>query len=68
MSLPLTVGSASAACPREEGERISLEEFARTVAYMGRAAGGNWKDPDTAMLDRIRKEENERIEELKARN
>ena len=46
---------------------LSLEEFARAVAYMGRAAGGNWKDPDTAMLDRIRKEENERIEELKAK-
>lgn len=46
---------------------LSLEEFARAVAYMARAAGGNWKDPDTAMLGRIRKEENERIEELKAK-
>ncbi|MCX7184797.1 MAG: c-type cytochrome [Nitrosospira sp.] len=46
---------------------LSLEEFARAVAYMARAAGGNWKDPDTVMLDHIRKEENERIEELKAK-
>lgn len=46
---------------------LSLEEFARAVAYMGRAAGGNWKDPDAAMLDRIRTEEKKRIEKLKTR-
>lgn len=46
---------------------LSLEEFARAVAYMARAAGGNWKDPDAAMLDRIRTEEKKRIEKLKAR-
>lgn len=36
---------------------LSLEDFAQTVAYMARAAGGDWKDPDAAMLERIRAEE-----------
>ena len=44
---------------------LSLDEFARAVAYMARAAGGDWKDPDAAMLGRIRAEEKERIEQLK---
>jgi cytochrome c5 len=44
---------------------LSLEEFARAVAYMARAAGGDWKDPDAAMLARIRAEEKKRIEQLK---
>jgi hypothetical protein len=34
---------------------------------MARASGGNWKDPDAAMLDRIGVEEKKRIEELKAK-
>ncbi|MBA4142412.1 MAG: cytochrome c5 family protein [Nitrosospira sp.] len=46
---------------------LSLEEFASAVTYMARAAGGNWKEPDATMLDRIRKEEKKRIEELKAK-
>jgi len=46
---------------------LSLEEFAGAAAYMARAAGGNWKDPDAAMLNRIRTEEKKRIEELKAK-
>ena len=46
---------------------LSLDEFARAVAHMARASGGNWKDPDAAMLDRIRKEEKKCIEELKAK-
>jgi len=44
---------------------LSLEEFARAVAYMARAARGDWKDPDAAMLGRIRAEEKKRIEQLK---
>ena len=44
---------------------LALEEFARGVAYMARAAGGDWKDPDAAMLARIRAEEKKRIEQLK---
>ena len=44
---------------------LSLEEFSRAVAYMARAAGGDWQDPDAAMLGRIRAEEQKRIEQLK---
>lgn len=44
---------------------LSLEEFARAVAWMARASGGNWKDPDARMLERIRSEEGKRIEQLK---
>ena len=45
---------------------LSLEEFARAVAYMARASGGTWKDPDAAMLKRIQAEEKARIASLKA--
>jgi cytochrome c5 len=45
---------------------LGLEEFARAVAYMASASGGNWKDPDAALLAAIRKEEVARINELKA--
>ncbi|MGA0024965.1 MAG: hypothetical protein ACO3F9_10000 [Burkholderiales bacterium] len=46
---------------------LSLEEFARAAAYMARAAGGNWKDPDAKMLAAIRSEEKKRIEQMKAK-
>ena len=46
---------------------LSLEEFARATAYMVRAAGGNWKDPDAAMLKRIQAEEQKRLAEMKAK-
>jgi cytochrome c5 len=46
---------------------LSLEEFSRATAFMARAAGGNWQDPDPAMLTRIRAEENKRIAALKAK-
>jgi cytochrome c5 len=46
---------------------LALEEFARAAAYMARAAGGNWKDPDAALLKRIRAEEKKRIEQLKSK-
>jgi cytochrome c5 len=46
---------------------LTLEEFARAAAYMARAAGGNWKDPDAALLKRIRAEEKKRIEQLKSK-
>lgn len=45
---------------------LSLEEFARATAWMARSAGGDWQDPDAAMLDAIREEEKKRIEQLKA--
>ena len=46
---------------------LSLEEFARATAWMARSAGGDWQDPDEAMLTEIRKEEDKRIEQLKAK-
>lgn len=45
---------------------LSLEEFARAVAYMARASGGTWKDPDAAMIKRIQAEEKARIAALKS--
>jgi cytochrome c5 len=45
---------------------LSLEEFSRATAHMARAAGGNWKDPDSKMLAAIRLEEKKRIESRKA--
>lgn len=41
---------------------LSLEEFARAAAFMARAAGGNWKDPDAAMMKRIESEVTRRID------
>lgn len=46
---------------------LSLEEFSRAAAYMARAAGGNWKDPDSKTLAAIRLEEKKRVESLKTR-
>ena len=46
---------------------LSLEEFSRATAYMARASGGDWKDPDAAMLKRIRAEEKKRVDALKAK-
>lgn len=52
--------------PRGGRSDLALEAFARAVAHMVRAGGGNWKDPDAAMLERIRAEEARRIAQLKA--
>lgn len=46
---------------------LSLEDFSRATAYMARAAGGNWRDPDAAMLARIESEEQKRIKALAAK-
>lgn len=46
---------------------LSLEEFARATAYMARAAGGSWKDPDANILKRIREEEKARIKGMNAK-
>ena len=46
---------------------LSLEAFSGAVAHMARAAGGDWKEPDAAMLARIRAEETKRIADLKAK-
>jgi len=42
---------------------LKLAEFARAVAYMASNAGGNWPDPDAAMLRKIAKEAEERLEQ-----
>ncbi len=51
--------------PRGGDPTLSLEEFARAAAFMARAAGGDWRDPDAAMLERIRDEVEDRIEDLR---
>ena len=54
--------------PRGGDNSLSLEEFARAVAYMARAAGGDWKDPDDAMLAKIRAEEKQRLHSMQHEN
>jgi len=41
---------------------LALEEFARAVAYMARAAGATWKDPDAAMMKQIQAEEKKALD------
>ena len=45
-------------------DKLSLVEFARATAFMARAAGGDWKDPDARMLHRIGEEIAERVRSL----
>lgn len=51
--------------PKGGRDDLSLEEFARAVAWMARHSGGDWKDPDGPMLENIRAEERKRIDSLK---
>lgn len=44
---------------------LSLEDFARATAWMARSSGGDWQEPDAAMLAAIRDEEVKRIEALR---
>lgn len=55
--------------PRGGNPDLRLEEFGRAVAYMARAAGANWKDPDhdPELMARIRSEERDRIAALRAK-
>ena len=46
--------------PRGGNMDLALDEFARAAAFMARAAGGNWPDPDARMLVRIRAEADRR--------
>ena len=50
--------------PRGGDATLGLEEFARATAFMARAAGGDWKDPDARMLHRIGEEIAERVRSL----
>ena len=36
---------------------LTLEDFAQAVAFMARAGGAKWADPDAAMLERVRAQE-----------
>lgn len=45
---------------------LSLEEFSRAVAYMARAAGATWKDPDAAMMKQIAAEEKKALDKKAA--
>lgn len=40
---------------------LSLEDFARAVAYMARNAGADWADPDPVMMKRIIREAEKRL-------
>lgn len=51
--------------PKGGRPELSLEEFARAVAFMSREAGGKWQDPDAKMMEKIRHEEKLRHESLK---
>ena len=54
--------------PARGGEPdLRLEEFGRAVAYMARAAGADWRDPDRdpEMMARIRAEERDRIASMR---
>ena len=42
--------------PRGGDPTLSLVAFARAAAYMARAAGGKWRDPDAEMMARIETE------------
>ncbi|WP_222707898.1 c-type cytochrome [Zeimonas arvi] len=50
--------------PRGGDPSLTLAEFSRATAFMARAAGGDWRDPDTRMLERIRHEEKKRLKEI----
>lgn len=51
------------AMPARGGDdKLSLEEFSRAVAWMARESGGDWQDPDAAMMHRIRLEAEKRLD------
>lgn len=53
--------------PKGGRSDLSLEEFGRATAWMARAAGGDWKDPDAKMMARIRTEEEKQRAKLERR-
>lgn len=46
---------------------LALEDFSRAVAYMARASGATWKDPDPALLANIQKRVKARQDATKTR-
>lgn len=56
------------AMPPQGGKAdLPLEDFSRAVAYMARAAGATWKDPDPALLANIQKRVKARQDALKSK-
>ena len=53
--------------PRGGKPELSMEDFSRAVAYMARASGAKWDDPDAAMLASIQKRVQARLEARKAK-
>jgi cytochrome c5 len=55
--------------PKGGAPKLKLEEFGRAVAYMARAAGGDWQNPERSakLMAAIRAEEKLRREELLAK-
>ena len=53
--------------PRGGNPKLTLEEFAGAAAFMARAAGATWKDPDAAMLKRIEASEQKQLARRKAK-
>jgi cytochrome c5 len=53
--------------PKGGSVDLALEGFARAVAFMARAGGANWKDPDAAMLDRMKAAEKRKLDKAKAK-
>lgn len=46
---------------------LAFDEFSRAVVFMARAGGANWKDPDAAMLDRMKAAEKKSLDKAKAK-
>jgi cytochrome c5 len=53
--------------PRGGKADLPLEDFSRAAAFMARAGGANWKDPDEAMLANIRKRVKARQDALRSK-
>jgi cytochrome c5 len=53
--------------PKGGNADLALDDFARAVAFMARAGGANWKDPDAAMLDRMKAAEKRKLDKAKAK-
>lgn len=47
---------------------LSLEDFSRAAAYMARAGGANWKDPDAKLLANIEKRVKSRLDATAAKS
>jgi cytochrome c5 len=54
--------------PQGGDKNLTLGEFARAAAFMARAAGADWQDPDAALLAQIVAEAQKRTAEPKGAN